>query len=449
MQNQTPKGKFSGKKLLMLGSNIEAVHLVKYARQNGAYTIVADNLPPARSAAKPAAHEAVQISTACVDSLSELIREREIDGVLSGISEFNLLRAMELSERHHLPFYCTREQWDQVERKDGFRALCKRYQVPCPETYYIGSDPAELDLSRLVYPLLLKPVDCSASKGVYICKTEEELLRQFSDALSCSDAGRVIVEEFVPGDEFTVNYTICGGKASCSSIDNRYPIAVHEGNVTTIPIARIYPSTFIDSYMKQVNPTMLRLCEGLGIQDGILFVQGIYNAAIDGYRIFEAGLRSSAEAPNRFLSVTNGIDYMEQLVDHALLGYSTLDLSKDDPYMHGKCCGIVSFVARHGVVGSILGLEDAVRATPSVIAYESRYPVGSVTPDTDTLRQLMIRFVMVCDSREQMARDVAYLNAHVQVLDDQGENMVLKMDPERVLREFFYAPQKTGCENRE
>ena len=44
----------------------------------------------------------------------------------------------------------------------------------------------------------------------------------------------------------------------------------------------------------------------------------------------------------------------------------------------------------------------------------------------------MIRFVMICDSRDQMARDIEYLNGHVNAFDSNGNDMVVKMDPRRV-----------------
>jgi hypothetical protein len=123
------------------------------------------------------------------------------------------------------------------------------------------------------------------------------------------------------------------------------------------------------------------------------------------------------------------------LVDYALSCKSEYSREAEDPYMKGKCCGIVSFVAKGGTVGKIQGLEEAVEALSGVKEYESRYPVGSVTPDGDTLRQLMIRFVMICDSREQMIRDVDYLNSHITVLNDKGEDMVIRLDPKRLIND--------------
>ncbi len=423
---------FQGKTLLVLGSNVGATDIVQYARENGAYTIVADYYPPERSAAKRVADEAVLTSTADLEALSKLIEEKHIDGVLAGISEFNLLKAMALSEKYGLSFYCTKEQWDSVESKDRFRRLCEENGVPCPHTYFTGAKLPKSVLETIQYPAVIKPVDASTSAGVHICLNEDELKAAEADSFSHSNCGKIIVEEFVKGEEFTAHYTVSNGVPTLSCMDNRYPVAVHEGNVTTIPAARVFPSLFLDAFMEQVNEPMLRLCRSLGMQNGVLFIQGMYDPET-GFHIFEAGLRSAGEAPYRFLARTNGVNYMHVLVEHALLGKSvTFCPEKEDPYMKGKCCGIVSFVAKGGKVGVIEGLEQAVNHTPSVIEYESRYPVGAETPNGDTLRQLMIRFVMLCDSREQMAEDIAYLNEHITVLNDQGENMVVKMEPERL-----------------
>ena len=423
---------FAGKTLLVLGSNVGAADIVKYAKAGGAYTIVADYLPAERSAAKQLADEGLLISTADLDALGELVIERQVDGILAGISEFNILKAMTLSERFGLPFYCTKKQWDQVENKENFRGLCSLYGVPSPATYFCGASLHDMDLTAVRYPVIIKPVDACTSAGIHICMDQRELIEAEEDALSHSSCGRLIIEQYVGGTEFGAHYTIANGVPTLSCVDNRYSVAVHGGQVTTLPAARVFPSLFLEAYLDQVDGPMKKLCRGLGIQDGVLFIQGMYDGQ-NGFAVFEAGLRSAGEAPYRFIEAVNGINYMSVLVDHALTGRSvSFDSSKEDPRMKGKCCAIVAFVAKGGKVGAINGLEEAVASTPSVIAYENRYPVGSETPDGDTLRQLMLRFVMVCGSREQMAKDIAYLNENIEVLDDRNNEMVIKLEPDRL-----------------
>lgn len=423
---------FSGKKLLVLGSSTGAIDIVSYAKDNGAVVYVADNLPLEASIAKKAADVPIDISTSDVNALCELVRREHIDGCVSGISGFNLLRAMDVSDRCGLRYHFTRENWDAIETKDGFRALCESYSVPCPKTYYIGNSIDGIPWDDVTYPVVVKPVDNGASRGVFVCGSETELRKFAKRSLEESEAGRIIIEEFCDGKEFTAHYVIRNGHAHLVCMDNRYPVAVHDGNVTTIPAARIYPSLFLDEYVATVDASVANLFSSLDIECAVVFVQGLYDKKSGSFSVFEAGMRSAAELPNRFLDKVTGNDYIHMLVDYVLLGKSDYDEVRDDPSLKGRCCGIVSFVARGATVGEIQGLSETVKETPSVIQYESRYPVGSRTPDGDTLKQLMIRFVMNCDSREQMSKDIAYINSHVNVFDDAGNNMVIRFDPDRL-----------------
>ena len=425
-------GKFDDKTLLILGSNVGATDIIKYANKEGAYTIVADYYPKEKSPAKKYAKKNILVSTADMEGLEKIVKEDNVDGILAGISEFNLIAAMKLSEKCKLPFFCTEKQWNLIERKDSFRMLCEKNKVPCPKTYYIGEYNTEINLEKIVYPVVVKPVDSCASMGVHICYTQEELQNSIPDAFAQSDSKKIIIEEFIEGDEFTAHYTIVNGKAVLSCIDNRYPVSVNEGKVTTIPAARIYPCLFVDEYITQVNESMLCLCNNLFLNNAVIFIQGLYNKITNQFYIFEGGLRLAAEAPYRFIEKLNGNNALNLLVDQVLSVDSEFNPEIEEPKLQGKCCGIVSFVSLGGVVGKIIGLENAVKETPSVIEWEKRYDEGDETPQGNTLRQLMIRFVMICNSREQMARDIEYLNNHITVLDVNGKNMVKKLEPQRI-----------------
>lgn len=428
-------GKFDGKKLLVLGSNVGAPDIVQYARKNGAYVIVADYYPPERSEAKRYADKHYLVSTSDIDGLNEIIRSESVNAVTSGISEFNILKAMELSRLNDLPFYCTKEQWDSVESKELFRELCEMTGVPSPKTYFSGKEIPDELWSTFKYPLVLKPVDASASVGVFICHGEEELRSHTEEALGHSEKKTLIIEEFVSGSEFTAHYTISGGKAALACIDNRYPVALHEGNVTTVPIARIYPSVFAEDYIEKINDSVVCMCEQIGVSDAILFIQGIHDPETGNYWIFEAGLRCAGEAPYRFLKEITGDSFIRIPVDHALLANSDYDVNIEQPLMNGKCGGIVSFAGHHGVVGNISGLGELDLSALSVLSVENRYPVGKEVPDTDTLRQLMMRFVMLCDDRSRLAESIARINGSVKVTNTDGNSMIEVFDPQRLYGE--------------
>jgi len=425
---------FSGKTLLELGTNAGSAEMVAYAKEQGAYTIVADYLPPEKSVAKQIADEHVLISTNDVEKLDRLLKERHVDAVLAGISEWNLLNAMKLSERNHLHFYCTRKQWAQVENKQNFRNLCVECNVPTPFTYFMGSKINQIAWDQLQYPLILKPVDNSASFGVHICYSERELRNSFSDAFQYSNSGNIIIEQYVEGKEFTAHYTIVAQKVYLACMDDRIPGAIHPGNVTTVPLGRVYPSLFLEEYLQSVDQKIKELCKKLALQDAVLFVQGIYHPQ-RGFFIFEGGLRPAAELPCRFLSKVNGVNFLNLLVEHTILGRAvTYQPEKENPRLNGRCCAVISIAAREGVVGAINGWKETIQELPSILSYENRCQVGQWMPNGDTLRQLAIRFVMVCESREKMAADIAFINKKIEILDQEGQDMAIKMQPEVLIK---------------
>ena len=420
--------KFDGKKLLVLGSNVSSVDIIKYARSNGAYTVETDFLPKEKSVAKYHCDESLLISTADTENLCDYVVKNHVDGVLAGISEFNLLQAMKVCRRCGLPFYCDENQWNSIEDKGKFRRLCMKYAVPCPQTYYVGNRPE--DCSGIRFPAIVKPTDSSASVGVSICENKTQYQHAVLEALAKSKSASVIVEEFFCGDEFTAHYSIVDGVPYLVSVDNRYSVSVNEGTVTTIPIARIYPSSFLPEYRKQVNDSVMELCSSLNLKAGVVFVQGLYNKEKDKFCVFEAGLRSAGEAPYRFLEYVNGENYIHNLVDYALTGQTTdYDPSKEDPEIKGKSCAVVSFVSKGGVVGRIFGYDEIRGKVPTIVCSECRYNEGDTIPSGNTLHQIVLRFVLVCDSKEKLKEDIGFINNNVQVLDLDGNDMCLKFNP--------------------
>ena len=426
--------KFEGKKLLLLGSNVGTLDLIRYAKKHGAYTIVADNLSVEESIGKQFSDDNVLISTGDIETLKEYIRDHNVNGVFAGVSEFNLLNAMKLCDFFGFSFYCTKDQWDAIEDKESFRQLCLKFHVPCPHTYYTGTQLPDHLLASINYPVIIKPVDSCSSIGISICRDKESLISSIPEAVNNSKKRRFIIEEFFEGDEFSAHYTIANGQVSLSCVDNRIPVAIHDGDVTTIPIARIYPSSFIDEYIKQVDDKMKELCKSLHLDTGVLFIQGLYNKKSNRFSIFEAGLRCAGEAPYRLIEKINGISFMNNFVDYALLGrVDNFESRNDDPYLKGKICCVASFVSKGGRVGKILHFEETVKAIPSIIDSECRYHEGDLTPSGNTLRQIMLRFVLICDNREQLIKDIETINNSIEVLDDRGMAMCYTFDAKRYL----------------
>lgn len=373
--------KFENKTLLILGSDVTTVDMVNYAKENGAYTIVVDHLPVEKSEAKQKADKSLRISTTESKLLTQIVKEHSVDGILARINDFDIVQAIQLSEETGVPFYCTREQKDKIELQDEFRTMCMNYTLSCD----------------------------NASELEGKCLTSER------NAV-----------------KFTAIYMVVEGKAKLVSIDSSYLVAVNKSNEHTISNDSIYLSLFMDKYSNQVDAQTRHLCEDIGTKNGVVTIQGIYNKREEKFYLYEARLRYSIDVSYYFIREMTGHNLIQPLVDQVLLGKSDYPVEAEKEYHKGKVCAMVSLVGKGGIVRSVRGLERAVNEISSIVTYENRYPVGNVVPANHILQQVMIRFIMVCNNREELEKDIERINELVTVLDHKEESMIIQFDVQMV-----------------
>lgn len=418
-------GLFSGKKLLVLGSNIASVDIVEYAKSEGAFVIVTDYLPKEKSQAKMHADKDYMISTVDIKKLVELIKEENISGVFCGVSEVNLQSVQKITEIVGLPCYFTKEQWNLCENKAKFKELCCKYGVPTAKQYCINNYNLLESVKGIEYPVIVKPVDLCASRGIHICNNETELLEGYIDSYNKSPSNNVIVEQYLSGDEISATYNFVNGECRLSLLSQMY-YNTEQAGLVPLPDAYIYPSKHITKFVETVNNSMTKMLKSIGLKNGTVFVTGIANDK-EGFAFFEAGLRIAGTAPYRFLSEINGINSMKLMTEYALNGeIANRDiLELEDPYMKGKHCCLFSLLNKGGIIAEITGVDRAADL-PGVISHTVQRDVGDEIKKDGTLGQINIRFYIVKDTIEEIRETIAMIQKIVNVKDSFGQSMLLK-----------------------
>lgn len=92
-------------------------------------------------------------------------------------------------------------------------------------------------------------------------------------------------------------------------------------------------------------------------------------------------------------------------------------------------------MSKGGRIKQINGLLDTINSVPDVIDYEQRYQEGDTVPEGNTLKQIVLRFVLVCETKKHLAEDIQIINNGVEVLDDEGKDMCLRFSPQRLFEE--------------
>lgn len=413
--------RFEGKKLLELGTTMGSVQMVQYAKENGAYVIVADKDKPERSAAKRIADKTYMCDLKDVEGLIKIAREENVDGVVTGASEAILQSSRKIAEELRLPIYFTEELWNSFMRKDSFRKLCSKYEVSTPATYYVGKRDAIGDVNGYEYPVIVKPVDASSNAGISICYSSDELLAALNHASDCSKTSTIIVEQYIDGEEISCTYVVKDHVAKMICMGTKYPY-VDENGMRALSNAYLYPSPSIDVYMNQEDEKVRKMFVDEGINNCTVFVQGMYKD--NRCYIFEAGLRMEGTGSFRITSTLCGENFLHFQVDNALGVPTEYDLEKEDPYFHGKKCVLFSQIVKGGTIETVTGYDEVKDDRRIFASEQRRYPGDTIVAD-GTLRQIMFRYLIYGDNMETVVELIKKIQGTVKALDADGHNLLV------------------------
>jgi biotin carboxylase len=415
---------FEGKKLLILGGNPETIPLVEIANSLGIKTIVssARHTDPA----KRAAWKAYDVDGMDVPGLVALSKEEQVDGVLVGVADILVPAYCKVCEALDLPCYATQEIVDIFAFKDVFKATCERYGVHGIPEFYLDAEMKREDLDRIIYPVMVKPVDNGGGVGMTVAYNEEELIAGVDLALRNSHKKRFIVEKYMQCDDMGMYYTFKDGYCSASCIYDRYTTDEQPG-LSRVCLGGTYPSKHLDEYFERMHKNVVRMFREIGIENGVLMLSAFYENG--EFYVYDTGFRLQGEAPHLLMKAIHGFDQREMLIRFALTGSEgNVDLKNDDDTrLRGKWAATLWFLLKHGKIAKIEGLEKLDEDERVVANVQRLHEGDTVVPEwIGNEKQVLTRLYLVCNSKVELAETLQYYINKVKVLDESGCNMLLK-----------------------
>lgn len=414
----------AGKKLLILGGNPETTPLVEVANQMGVYTIVTSGR--SSDPAKKAAWKSFDVDGMDVPGLIALAREEAVDGVLVGVADILVPSYCKVCDALNLPCYATQQIVDVFAFKDVFKATCERYGVHGIPEYYLDAGMKREDLDKIVYPVMIKPVDNGGGVGMTVAYTEEELVAGVKKALDASYKKRFIVEKYMLCDDMGMYYTFKDGYCSASCIYDRYTTDEQPG-LSRVCLGGTYPSKHLDEYFERMHPNALRLFKEIGIKNGVLMLSGFYENG--EFYVYDTGFRLQGEAPHLLMKAIHGFDQREMLIRFALTGSEgDVNLEKDDDTrLRGKWASTLWFLLKQGHIAKIEGLDEIDKDGRIVANIQRLHAGDDVRPEwIGNEKQVLTRLYIVCDSKEALADCLKEYQGKVKALDENGNNLILK-----------------------
>ncbi|MBR4235524.1 MAG: ATP-grasp domain-containing protein [Clostridia bacterium] len=412
-----------GKKLLVLGGTSASLDLVKQARLLGVRTIVTDEKDVSERPAKQIADEYAMVSTTDYDALTALIREKRIDGVFCGPSEFNIRNMISLCEKAGVRCYADSATWDKCANKDVFKQYCRKYGVDCTPEFSVSENSTDAELAALDYPIIVKPVDGSSSAGITTCREWTEVRDACIKARAVSGRKKIIVEKYIEnsGEIFSASYLLKNGQAYPYLLRDTY-IVDPVNRKTLISGFSFMPSHLQEYYLNTMDASVRRMLAGMGLRNGVAFFQALpYKGKI---YLHEMGFRLSGGLIFKITEPLCHINDMQCMIRYAL-GEEICtddDIRAIDINCSGKIGAKLMVPLEPGTIAEIRALEDCKALAP-VQNFIQYYGVGDeVSPKVvGTLSQHFGRFTLLADDKEAIFSAVNTIQDRLRVIGADGQ----------------------------
>ena len=303
------------KKVLLLGGAEQQIVAINTAKRLGLFTILCDYLP--NNPGKYHADKFYLISTTDKEEVLRVARIEEISGIIAYASDPAAPTAAYVAEKMGLPT----NPYKSVEilcNKDLFREYLKErgYNVPHSRGYSNRQQAID-EIKTLNFPVIIKPVDSSGSKGITVLHSKYGAAKAIDFAFSFSKTHRIIVENYIEkkhpyligGDIFISNGSvILWGLMNCHR-DNQ----VNE----LVPVGKSYPLLLSDQDLKAVKKTLQKLISDLGIKFGPMNVELIVDN-LNRVFLIDIGPRSGGNMIPDLLGVIFNCDLVEMSLKSAI-----------------------------------------------------------------------------------------------------------------------------------
>lgn len=407
-------------KLLMLGTTPTCIELINMAKARGVYTITTDYLDPEKSPAKLISDEYWMISTNDLDALEQKCREEGVTAILSGISEFNIERMALLCERLNLPCWCTPDSWCAIQKKHNFKQLCRDNGVPVATDYFLSNPPTEEELERIIFPVVVKPVDMNSNQGMSYCYNKEDVIKGCEYARSLSKNETLIVERMFSGTEYMAWYALSEGEAVLLNFAASLPEPGYPGNCYVFSAS---DKKNLQNYVDLYEPSIKKMIRNAGCREGICWIQ-LFLEDDNVFYALEMGYRLSGDMMWQPLKEACGFDSLEWILDVAL-GQKHADANIPQPFTYNSensVCSYILWSDSECLVDHIVGV-DKIAEIPQMVCR----PVVQKGERCDPY-QYMVVFSFSVNNYDGMVEMIKKINCTVKILDQNGRNTYIQFD---------------------
>lgn len=297
-------------KALVLCGGLSQIAAIKELKRRGIEAYLADMNE--KVPAVPYADKFFKVSTLDVDGIRKVVIDEKVDFLVSVCADQMILVVSQISEELNLPCYIDYETAKNVSNKEYMKSIFMKHGVPTSK-FIVKGELNRSDIKGMSFPLITKPVDAYSSKGVRKVNSWEELKSAFDDAVAISRTHTAIVEEYVGGEEYTVDVYVEDGvaKVLCIGILDKLP----EKGKFIICRGR-YPSGVTQDIKQKIADAAQRIAHAFGLKNTPMLIQ--LKVDKDKLSVIEFCARAGGGIKYRLIPEITGFDVVKAVIDLTL-----------------------------------------------------------------------------------------------------------------------------------
>ena len=197
--------------------------------------------------------------------------------------------------------------------KHAMRECFRRHGDPSLESRCIHS-VNEIDVNGLTFPVIVKPLDRSGSRGVTKVNSADGLEEAIGSAMEQGFEKAVVVEEYARGQEYSVEYISWKGNHTFLSVTKKYTT----GAPNFIETAHLEPAPLEPEMLQRITGIVEHALTSLGVTYGASHSE--LKISPDGdIRIIEIGARMGGDLiGSDLVKLSTGVDFVKLVIEIAL-----------------------------------------------------------------------------------------------------------------------------------
>jgi biotin carboxylase len=245
------------------------------------------------------------------DVILEKCKEINPIGIISIGSDLASITVNYVAEKMNLVGNSLRSSFLSTNKHE-MRLAFERLGIPSPKSELI-SDKFESDTFNMKFPVIVKPTDRSGSRGIYKVNNIKELEYGISRARKESFEKKVLVEEFVGGEEYSVETISYKGKHRMLAITKKFTT----GAPKFIETGHLEPAVIT----AELESKIVSIIEGA--LDALEITYGASHSEIkidseNNVKVIEVGGRMGGDCiGSDLVDISTGYDYVEMVIDVA------------------------------------------------------------------------------------------------------------------------------------